>query len=264
MESGNNDEYCEWPFEGISSAFKKLKNNENLLDGEIEALKNFIDEFTTVSTNECKVGEKVSKIVLQVNIHCHTKSCRKYDCPCRFFYPRFPSRKTIIAGPIIGVDSDQRNKRIKTYEETLDKVRCILNETETIEEIIKLIGTSEKESLDEYRVNKVRRIEAMLEKAEVTMEEYEEALSFTKSGYKVTVERDLTELYVNSYNAEWIEAWDANMDMQPCFDYHATITYITDYFAKDDTGLMQIINSVLKQEASENTRDRMKQLQILS
>merc|ERR1711867_406888 len=103
MESGNNDEYCEWPFEGISSAFKKLKNNENLLDGEKEALKNFIDEFTTVSTNECKVGEKVSKIVLQVNIHCHTKSCRKYDCPCRFFYPRFPSRKTIIAGPIIGV-----------------------------------------------------------------------------------------------------------------------------------------------------------------
>ena len=60
------------------------KNNEKLLDGEKEALKNFIDEFTTVSTNECKVGARVSKIVLQVNIHCHTRSCRKYDCPCRF------------------------------------------------------------------------------------------------------------------------------------------------------------------------------------
>ena len=229
-----------------------------LLDGEIEALKNFIDEFTTVSTNECTVGEKVSRIVLQVNIHCHTKSCRKYDCPCRFFYPRFPSRRTIIAGPIIGVDNEEKNKRIKKYDEILDKVRLILNDTDTIDEIIKEIGTSEKESIREYRVNKVKRIKAMLEKAHVTIEEYEEAMSYTKMGYKVCIERDLTEIYVNSYNVEWIEAWDANMDMQPCFDYHATITYITDYFAKDDTGLMQVINSVLRQDASENTKDRMK------
>ena len=258
LENDTDIDYCEWPFEGISSAFRKLKNNEYLTNGEIEALKNFIDEFTTVSTNECRVGEKVSRIVCQVNIHCHTKSCRKYDCPCRFLYPRFPSRRTIIAGPIIGVDNEERNKRLKKYEEILDKVRCILNETETIEEIIKLIGTSEKESLEVYRINKAKRIGAMLEKAEVTMEEYEEALSFTKTGYKVTVERDLTEIFVNSYNIEWIEAWDANMDMQPCFDYHATITYITDYFAKDDTGLMQVINSVLQHDAPENTKDRMK------
>ena len=138
------------------------------------------------------------------------------------------------------------------------KVRGILNDADSVEEIIKEIGTSEKEPLEVYRVNKIRRIEAMLEKADVTMQEYEEALSFTNTGYKVTVERDLTELFVNSYNIEWMEAWDANMDMQPCFDYHATITYITDYFAKDDTGLMKVINSVLQQDASENTKERMK------
>ena len=83
-----------------------------------------------------------------------------------------------------------------------------------------------------YKVNKERRIEALLKKAEVTMKEYEEALSYTKTGYKVIIERDLTEIFVNSYNIEWMEAWDGNMDIQPCFDHHATITYITDYFAK--------------------------------
>ena len=37
---------------------EKLKNIEELDDAEIEALRNFIDEFTTVSTNESKVGER--------------------------------------------------------------------------------------------------------------------------------------------------------------------------------------------------------------
>ena len=95
------------------SAFRKLKNVEELEEAEIEALRNFIDEFTTVSTNECKVGEKVSQMVLEVNIHHHTKSCRKYDCPCRFFYPRFPSVRTIIAQPIGGVSEEVRKERLK-------------------------------------------------------------------------------------------------------------------------------------------------------
>ena len=74
----------------------------------------------------------------------------------------------------------------------------------------------------------------------------------------MTIERDLTEIFINSYNVEWMEAWDGNMDMQPCFDYHATITYITDYYAKDDTGLMELINSVIQQDASESIKERMK------
>ena len=46
--------------------------------------------------------------------------------------------------------------------------------------------------------------------------------------------------------------------MQPCFDYHATITFISDYFGKDDTGLMEVINSVAQQDAQQSTKERMK------
>ena len=194
----------ERPFKGISSAFKRLKNNEELSEKEKEALKNFIDEFTTVSTNEATVGEKVSRMVLEVNIHSHTKSCRKYDCPCRYFYPRFPSTKTIISEPIRGMDDKEKKERLKKYEDTLTKVKDILNDPEAIEEIIKTIGSSEKETAELYKKNKARRIQAMVTKAGVTMKEYEEALSCTKMGYKVVIERDLTELFVNSYNAEWM------------------------------------------------------------
>ena len=253
-----NDITTDTPFKGIGAAFRKLKNMEELSEQEKEALKNFIDEFTTVSTNENTVGERVSRMVLEVNMHSHTKSCRKYDCPCRFYFPRFPTIRTIIAQPIREVDDEEKKKRLKKYEEILAKVKDILNDAETVDEIIKSIGASEKEPVEVYKSNKERRIKALLRKAEVTLQEYEEALSFTKTGYKVVIERDLTEIFINSYNAEWMEASDGNMDMQPCFDYHATITYITDYYAKDDTGLLELINSVLQQDTSESTKERMK------
>ena len=55
-----------------------------------------------------------------------------------------------------------------------------------------------KETVDIYKVNKVRRIEALVKKAGVALQEYEEALSFTNEGYKVVIERDLTEIFVNT------------------------------------------------------------------
>ena len=44
--------------------------------------------------------------------------------------------------------------------------------------------------------------------------------------------RDIDEIFINNYNAEWIEAWDANLDISPVYDYFGIITYITDYFTK--------------------------------
>ena len=111
-------------------------------------MKNLIDEFTTVSTNESTVGEKVSRMVLEVNLHSHTKSCRKYDYPCRFFYPRCPSTKTIITEPLRGIDGDERKERLKKHEETLAKVSGILNDSEAVEVIIAIIGASKKEPIE--------------------------------------------------------------------------------------------------------------------
>ena len=135
-DENENDREQDRPFKGISSAFRKLKNIEELSESEKEALKNFIDEFTTVCTNESTVGENVSRKVLEVNLHSHTKSCRKYDCPCRFLYPRFPSIRTIIAEPIQGVNDEEKKERLKKYEETLEKVRDVLNDSDTVQDII--------------------------------------------------------------------------------------------------------------------------------
>ena len=58
--------------------------------------------------------------------------------------------------------------------------------------------------------------------------------------------RDISEIYVNTYNKEWLTAWDGNIDIQPCFEYFGVITYITDYFTKDDSGTLKYIKEALK------------------
>ena len=42
--------------------------------------------------------------------------------------------------------------------------------------------------------------------------------------------------------------------------YHAMITYITDYYSKDDSGLMELIKLVLQENISESFKDQMKRV----
>ena len=36
----------------------------------------------------------------------------------------------------------------------------------------------------------------------------------------------------HSFNQEWLEIWDSNLDVQIALDMYAIVTYITDYYLK--------------------------------
>ena len=95
-----NDEKIIQPLKGLKEVFQKLRNDDNLNADDLVCLENFIDGFTTVSLNPNIVGEDVVEIVEAVNVHHHSKTCRKYDSSCRFNYPKFPTPKTIVAKPL--------------------------------------------------------------------------------------------------------------------------------------------------------------------
>ena len=146
-EDENHDNNERYPFKGINSAFRKLKNNGNLNSIEKKALENFVDEFTTVSTNANKVGRDVAKIAKEVNRHAHTKSCRKYDGECRFNFPKYPSVRTIIATPLCGLGENEKNDMLKNQREILKKVGNVLTDDDIVKEVIETIGDSEEESM---------------------------------------------------------------------------------------------------------------------
>ena len=68
-----------------------------------------------------------------------------------------------------------------------------------------------------------------------------------RKGSEVLLRRDIDEIFINNYNSEWIVNWDANIDVSPVYDYYGTITYITDYFTKDSTGLTEVLKTAVKQ-----------------
>ena len=114
----------------------------------------------------------------------------------------------------------------------------------------------QNESLEEYQNNTIERIMKLCEVADVDYDEYVKALGVSRSGYSIIQKRDLDEIYINSYNKEWIRAWDGNIDIQPCFDFFGVITYVTDYFMKDDTGTMEILKEVIEANPDDNTREK--------
>ena len=58
--------------EGLSQAFKKIKNSEKLTEEDTKCLAAFVDSFITVSTCEKKVGKNIATTVREVNQHRHS------------------------------------------------------------------------------------------------------------------------------------------------------------------------------------------------
>ena len=67
----------------------------------------------------------------------------------------------------------------------------------------------------------------------------------------------MADLWVNNYNAEWLLAWNANMDIQICLDHFAIITYISEYYSKGEPGLEEILKLAWAQSAHLEGRKRL-------
>ena len=105
-----------------------------------------------------------------------------------------------------------------------------------------------------------KRIVEFLEIAKVNQDDYYFALKYSRAGYTVHLRRDLDEIYINSYNIEWIRAWNANIDIQPCFDHFAVITYVTEYFVKDESGTIEVLKQVIESNPDDSTKEKMKKV----
>ena len=250
-ENGEEPDNEGYKFPGIKKIFAKIRRNATISDEEAQVLANFADAFSTCSLNPDEVGANVAKIAAQVNCHHHTFTCRKFCIKCRFNFPKFPIWKTIIARPRI-----EEKANIDKYTNTLNKVKTLIEVPEIIDDIMSKYE-KKKETKEEYETNRKKRILELLDIAKVTVDDYLRALKYSKAGYNVILKRDLDEIYINSYNPEWIEAWDGNIDFSFCLDYYAVLTYITEYFCKTDTAMQELLKEAAKNiEHNKSQRER--------
>ena len=201
----------------ISSAFKKFQTHETLLPYEETAIINFANKYTTCTLNPASIAamtddptlkeksSEVAYICKCVNIHRHTKTCRKYETICRFNFAKFPIWKTLISKPL-NLPLSEKEEKMGAYKKLLKNVKAILEETELIESILSEYPDRDKESREDYVTNRDIRIKKVLKLAGLETQEdfdlYVEALLASNGGYSILLERDIDELYVNSYNPE--------------------------------------------------------------
>ena len=83
--------------------------------------------------------------------------------------------------------------------------------------------------LKEANIEKILEINENLpeeDRVKQLVTEYHKLLSFSVKGYSVVLKRDISEIYINNFNSEWLPVWNSNMDVSPVFDYHAVVVYV--------------------------------------
>ena len=62
---------------------------------------------------------------------------------------------------------------------------------------------------------------------------------------------------VNNFNKCFSKVWNGNTDIQFCPDLHGVVTYITDYFSKDDSGLTKLLKQAMREKKDCTDFDRL-------
>ena len=168
------------------------------------------------------------------------------------------------------LDPEKQKEKLDHVKSIKEKVKTILENEEEMKKI-QAIRASEiddliekGESSEKFKDYKEERLLALLKKAGIFGKDdreikdiYEEALSINVAGYTIIHERDVDELFVNNYNKEWIINWNGNMDIQLCLDFFAVITYISDYYSKDDSGTIHFIKDALRQSENDSLKSKL-------
>ena len=144
---------------------ESIKDGDDFNDEKVVKL---IDKWITCSLD---TGDPaLNKLVSEVNVQKHTKSCQKGKSKCRFNFPRLPSKTTLIASPLVSnLSEEEREKEISDSVVIVEKVKTKLSEL----------------SDDDIEVEFKNDIDLFLEHLGITYEAYEKALRISEREEKL-------------------------------------------------------------------------------
>ena len=110
----------------------------------------------------------------------------------------------------------------------------------------------------------VPTIDDILSELNITKADYENALSISENdSFHIHLKRPSNSCFVNNYFNEGLEAWKANLDAQPVFNYYKAITYMCAYLSKTEDEVSNAMNKAL-QEAYENNFEKYHQMKTVA
>ena len=63
----------------------------------------------------------------------------------------------------------------------------------------------------------------------------------------MVLKRKPSECFINNYNRRFLSTFQSNMDLQFCFDAFAVVTYVCDYWSKDETEMTTFLQEAFRE-----------------
>ena len=94
----------------------------------------------------------------------------------------------------------------------------------------------------------LKSVSKVLEETNITEEEYKSALKISDNqDFQLHLKRPTESCFVNNYFDIGLQAWEANIDIQPVFDYCKAITYMCSYLSKEEHECLQVMKQAFKE-----------------
>ena len=183
------------------------------------------------------------ELVKKYQVHSHSKTCRKYNKnECRFGFPKFFCKRTIISEPLSDDFSDvEKHEILVKRNNALNKVQDYIS-TNLHPKKNNILGDDQPDYIE------VPSIDSILTELELTYNEYEEFLCISPDkDQHLHLKREPDSCFVNNYFSEGLVAWEANIDIQPVTSPYRCVSYLTAYFSKNENKTSSAMKEALKE-----------------
>ncbi len=91
------------------------------------------------------------------------------------------------------------------------------------------------------------QFEDLLNKLIIPSELYTQSMTKVTQKVEIIPKRDLTDVFINQYNAELLSLWKTNMDIQLVQNAHSAVMYMFSYMMKKEKGMGELLKCVAEE-----------------
>lgn len=214
----------------------------SMSQSDMNVLVTFINRIIT-----CENDENNPYLIHQT--HMCTFTCFKKDKKkCRFGFPRFPLKETLVLTPL---PEEERSVEI---DKNLEKIRTKVKEYHNLlkEEFLK---TKRGEETPNF-LKSFDTFEQMIIHLEISYEMYVKCLRRSIRHDTVFIKRLPNAVDINNYNKNLLSIWEANIDIQYVLDPYAAGVYLFGYILKTERGLIRLMSEAVKESRSSGLKQK--------
>ena len=181
-------------------------------------------------------------------IYRDSETCQKFENKsCMFYYERYFTDHTIIAEPLpYNVAAYFKVNLMEKRNKVLGKVKEYIDTN---------FNPSTKNFYDPSKdsYEPALSIDEILSHLELIRAEYEDALSISDDrSFQIHTKRPPNSCFVNSYFADGLLAWEANLDIQSIFNHYKGTSYMCAYLSKSEDECSHAMQEAFKNAFSKN------------